>query len=70
MSSRWDPHDLEDRACRGDAAAFGELIRSYDRDLRAVVWAVVRTGPDTDDVMQVAYEKAFRSVGGSIADRR
>ncbi len=63
MSRGGDHHDLEDRACRGDAAAFGELVRRHDRDLRAVVWAVVRTGPDTDDVMQVAYEKAFRSIG-------
>ena len=63
MSRTGDHEDLESRACGGDAVAFGELIRRYDRDLRAVVWAVVRSGPDTDDVMQVAYEKAFRSVG-------
>lgn len=62
MSSSWDHDDLEDRACRGDAAAFGQLIRRYDRDLRAVVWTVVRSGPDTDDVMQIAYEKAFRAL--------
>ncbi len=63
MSRSPDHENLEHRACRGDAVAFGEVIRAYDRDLRAVVWAVVRSGPDTDDVMQVAYEKAFRSIG-------
>ncbi len=63
MSRSPDHENLERRACRGDVVAFGEVIRGYDRDLRAVVWAIVRSGPDTDDVMQVAYEKAFRSVG-------
>ena len=54
--------DLEQRARQGDAAAFGELIRAHDRDLRGVVWGVVRNQTDTDDVMQQAYEKAFRSI--------
>ncbi len=56
------PQALEERARAGDAAAFGALIRLYDSDLRGVVWNVVRNGHATDDVMQAAYEKAFRSV--------
>ena len=54
--------DLETRARQGDPAAFGELIREWDRDLRGVVWSVVRSAHATDDVMQTAYEKAFRSI--------
>lgn len=54
---------LERQARLGDAAAFGALIRHFDRDLRGVVWAVVRSQVDTDDVMQTSYEKAFRSLG-------
>jgi RNA polymerase sigma-70 factor, ECF subfamily len=54
--------DIEQRACAGEAAAFGALIREYDDDLRGVVWSVVRTAHATDDVMQAAYEKAFRSI--------
>ena len=54
---------LERKAAGGGAAAFGRLIRLYDHDLRGVVWAVVRNTHETDDVMQVAYEKAFRSIG-------
>jgi RNA polymerase sigma-70 factor (ECF subfamily) len=54
---------LEQEAMAGCAAAFGRLIRHYDHDLRGVVWAVVRNADETDDVMQVAYEKAFRSIG-------
>lgn len=58
-----DLDDVETRARTGDARAFGALIRAVDHDLRGVVWSVVRSGDATDDVMQAAYEKAFRSLG-------
>ncbi len=54
--------DLERRARGGEAAAFGLLIRRYDNDLRGVVWSVVRSSHITDDVMQAAYERAFRAI--------
>lgn len=54
--------DIEARARSGDAAAFGQLIREWDRDLRGVVWSVVGSAHATDDVMQTSYEKAFRSI--------
>jgi len=53
---------LEERARRGEAAAFGSLIRDFDHDLRGVVWSVVQSVHATDDVMQSAYEKAFASI--------
>ena len=53
---------LQEQARLGDASAFGELIRQWDDDLRGVVWSVVRSATETDDVMQAAYEKAFRSL--------
>lgn len=58
------PIDTEPDAGSGrlDAATFGSLIRRYDRDLRGVAWSVVRSAHATDDVMQTAYEKAFRSL--------
>lgn len=56
--------ELETHARSGDAQAFGSLIRDWDHDLRGVVWAVVRSAHATDDVMQSAYEKAFRSLSG------
>lgn len=55
--------DLQAQARAGDAAAFGQLIRRWDNDLRGVVWSVVRSATHTDDVMQQSYEKAFRSIG-------
>jgi len=57
-----DRSDLEQRARAGDPAAFGRLIRAWDQDLRGVAWSVVRTASGTDDVMQDAYERAFRSL--------
>ncbi len=54
--------ELEGRARRGSAEAFGELLRAYDPTLRAVVWNVVRNRDGVDDVLQTAYEKAFRRI--------
>ena len=54
--------DLEERSLAGDAAAFGELIREWDHDLRGVVWTVVRSAHATDSVMHSSYEKAFRNI--------
>jgi len=56
--------DIEARARAGDPAAFGAFLRLHDRDLRGVAWAVVRSDHATDDIMQSAYEKAFRAIGG------
>lgn len=54
----------EQRAIAGDVDAFMQLIRAWDDDLRAVVWSVLRASTAmTDDVMQAAYEKAFRALG-------
>ena len=53
---------LEARARHGDASAFGQLIRAWDDDLRGVVWSIVRSAVDTDDVTQRSYEKAFRTI--------
>ncbi len=54
--------DVESRARRGEAAAFGQLIRRYDHDLRNVVWSVLRSPRLIDDVMQTSYERAFRNI--------
>lgn len=54
--------DIESRSCEGDPVAFGELLRLYDPDLRGTVWSVVRNAAAVDDVMQISYEKAFRSI--------
>jgi RNA polymerase sigma-70 factor, ECF subfamily len=57
-----DLRDLERSAMSGDPAAFGALLRRWDRDLRGVAWSVVGSR-HLDDVMQDAYERAFRKIG-------
>ncbi len=54
--------DLEHRATTGDPVAFGSLLRRWDHDLRGVAWAVTRDQHAIDDVMQDAYERAFRGL--------
>ncbi len=60
--------DLEALARSGDGHAFGQLIRQWDDDLRGIVWSVLRSASETDDVMQTAYEKAFRSIANFRQD--
>ncbi|MEM7337834.1 MAG: RNA polymerase sigma factor [Actinomycetota bacterium] len=54
--------ELERRARAGEAWAFGQVVRHHERDLRGLVWSVVRNGEHTDDVLQSAFEKAFRRI--------
>lgn len=52
------------RARRGDIQAFTGLLREHDDAMRALVWSIVRDGWLMDDVLQAAYEKAFRALPG------
>ena len=45
-----------------DAASFASVLPQHDDYLRGIVWAVVRDPDVLDDVMQSAYEKAYRSI--------
>ncbi len=53
---------IDAQALTGDVAAFGEAIRAYNTDLRRLAWSVLRDPDSVDDVMQLTYEKAFRSL--------
>lgn len=53
-----------DLARSGDVAAFTSLLREHDDAMRAVVWSVVQDRWLMDDVLQVAYEKAYVALGG------
>jgi RNA polymerase sigma-70 factor (ECF subfamily) len=57
-----------DLARDGDPEAFGALIRECDGAMRALVYSVVRDPWLMDDVLQLAYEKAFRRVSGFRGD--
>jgi RNA polymerase sigma-70 factor, ECF subfamily len=49
---------------RGDAAAFIDLVRQHDRELRTLAYRLLRDRMVMDDVMQDAYLKAFRGFSG------
>ena len=51
-------------AVAGDSRAFGQLLRRHDDKMRGVVWRVVGSGAAMDDVLQEAYLKAWRGIGG------
>lgn len=57
-----------DLARAGDVAAFTSLLREHDDAMRAVVWSVVQDRWLMDDVLQVAYEKAYVSLPGFRGD--
>lgn len=52
-----------------DQVAFGELLRSHDQRLRNLVWRMVHGDPaTTDDLLQDAYLRAFRSRASFTGD--
>lgn len=57
------PADLVEQARRGDATAFVEVIRQYEPRLRALAYRLLNDRDRTDDVLQEAYVRAFKSLG-------
>jgi RNA polymerase sigma-70 factor, ECF subfamily len=47
---------------RGDAAAFEELVRKYDRKLFRITQNVIHNAEDAQEVVQTAFFKAFRNL--------
>jgi RNA polymerase sigma-70 factor (ECF subfamily) len=62
------PDGLLHRARAGDAEAFTLLIRECDEAMRAMVFSVVGDRWLMDDVLQLAYEKAFRAIASFRGD--
>jgi len=50
--------DLARRARRGDAAAFDELVRRFQRPLFRFCWRLVRSA-DAEDLVQETFVRAF-----------
>ncbi len=50
------------RARQGDHHAFTALLREHDDAMRALVWSMTRDAWLMDDILQVAYEKAYRNL--------
>ena len=63
---RGSPDELTERAARGDAEAFGELVAIYERYVYNTALNVIRSAglpPDlAEDVAQETFIKAWRSI--------
>ncbi len=55
---------LVERARRGDADAFGELVRAYQHRVVNFARAMVSDGADAEDVAQDAFLRAYRGLKG------
>lgn len=55
---------LVDRARRGDADAFGDLVRAYQHRIVNFTRALVWNAADAEDVAQEAFLRAYRGLKG------
>lgn len=55
---------LVERVRQGDKDAFGDLVRATSSDLYGLALRMVGNEHDARDVMQEAYLRAYRSLGG------
>lgn len=55
---------LVGRARRGDAEAFGELVRAYQHRIVNFARAMVSDQGDAEDIAQDAFLRAYRGLGG------
>ena len=63
-----DPRTLE-RARRGDAGAFEDLVRAYQGDVWRFAYHFTRDRALADDVTQEAFLRAYRFLKGFAATR-
>lgn len=59
---------LLDAARAGDVRAFTALLQAHDGAMRALVWSMVRDSWLMDDVLQQAYERAWKALPGFRGD--
>lgn len=55
--------DLVRRARDGDAGAFGDLVRTYQRRAVSVAYRLLGNSADASDVSQEAFVRAYRNIG-------
>ena len=47
----------------GDAAAFGRLVKLYQRSVYRVAYGITRNASDADDLAQETFVRAFQAIG-------
>ena len=53
---------LIERAQRGDADAYDDLVSRYLRRVVSIAWGIVRNAHDAEDLAQEAFVKAYQSL--------
>lgn len=48
---------------RGDQAAFGEIVRRYQRAVHGLAWSLTRNASDADDLAQETFVRAWGAIG-------
>ncbi|HEY6194156.1 MAG TPA: sigma-70 family RNA polymerase sigma factor [Candidatus Eisenbacteria bacterium] len=48
---------------RGDQAAFGEIVRRYQRAVYRLAWSLARNASDADDLAQETFVRAWGAIG-------
>ena len=55
--------DLLRAAQGGDQAAFGEIVRRYQRAVYRIGWSLTRNSSDADDLAQETFVRAYQAIG-------
>jgi RNA polymerase sigma-70 factor, ECF subfamily len=63
-STTQDEGDLVERAQRGDASAFTELVTRYERRIFRLAKNITQSDEDAEDVLQESFLKAYQHLGG------
>jgi RNA polymerase sigma-70 factor (ECF subfamily) len=65
-----EPGDVVARAAAGDARAFEDIMRRYNRLMYRTARSVLRDDAESEDAVQEAYLKAWRALPGFRGDSR
>src|SRR5437870_125420 len=58
-----DDAGLVTAAQRGDQAAFGQIVRRYQRAVFRVAYGMTRNASDADDLAQETFVRAYQAIG-------
>lgn len=58
-----DDRTLVAASQRGDQAAFGEIVRRYQRAVHRLAWSLTRSAADADDLAQETFVRAWGAIG-------
>jgi RNA polymerase sigma-70 factor (ECF subfamily) len=58
-----DDDSLVAASQRGDQAAFGEIVRRYQRAVHRLAWSLTRNASDADDLAQETFVRAWGAIG-------